>query len=207
MGSSQRKKVSASIEVTTDRRSADRHKLVLRVGLIEQDGRSIFCLVKNISSAGVQVKPYGRVSQGISSSLRVGDEDPIAGTLVWSRDGLAGIAFENPLNPETLLRIGQKMVPHKRRTAPRVTRYLRGCLKTAGVRHPATICDISMMGARVRTVQPVTFGEVTTIEVPGLPALRAMVRWADGAEYGLSFHTPLPLQIIADLLSKDHRCV
>lgn len=163
----------------------------------------MFCLIRNISSAGVQVKPYGRVVDGLTIALRVGDEDPLAGTMVWSRDGLAGIEFEQRLNPQALLRIGQKLVAHKRRNAPRAKTSLNACLRTGGRRYAVTLCDLSMLGARVRTVQPVTFGETTIFEVPGLPALRAYARWSAGAEYGLSFETPVPMQIIADLLSGE----
>jgi hypothetical protein len=184
-----------------DQRSAGRHKLILRVGLLEQDGRSIFCLVKNISATGVQVKPYGDVSKGTGVSLRVGDEN-IPGTPVWSRDGLVGVKFRQTLNPQALLRIGQNMVVHRRRTAPRVLTDLKGVLRTGGIRRSVTICDLSMAGARVRIDQPVTFGNSTILEVPGLPSLTACVRWSDGAGFGVSFQTPLSIQMVADLLSK-----
>jgi hypothetical protein len=185
-----------------DQRSADRHKLILRVGLLEQDGRSIFCLVKNISTTGVQVKPYGDVSQGKGVSLRVGDEN-IPGTPLWSRDGLVGIKFGQTLNPQALLRIGQKMVVHKRRTAPRVMTDLKGSLRTGGIRRTITVCDLSMAGARIRTAQPITFGPTTILEVPGLPSLTACVRWSHDAEHGVSFQPPLSIQMVADLLSKE----
>jgi hypothetical protein len=175
----------------------------LRVGLLEQDGRSIFCLVKNISAAGVQVRPYGRISEGTIVSIRVGDENSIPGTVVWSRDGSAGVEFEQPLSPEALLQFGQKMVSHRRRAGPRVITELRACLRTAGIRHSVTVCDLSMAGARLRTALPVTFGDTTLIEVPGLPSLKAFVRWSDGDEHGVTFQTPLPIQIIADLLTRD----
>lgn len=187
----------------TDKRSADRQKLILRVGLLEHNGRSIFCLVKNISASGVQVKPYGDLPPGVVVSLRVGDETPIGGTLVWSRGGLVGVKFAQALNPQTLLRIGQKMVVHKRRTAPRLVIELKGFVRTGGTRQPITICDLSVAGARVQTDRPFKFGETTIIDLPGFPSLNACVRWSDAAEFGVSFHPPLPMQIVAELLSED----
>ena len=197
-----RKNVTTSDKQGANRRSAAREKLILRIGLLEQDGRPIFCLVRNISSVGVQVKPYSRVAEGSGISLRVGDENPIPGTVVWSRDGLVGIRFGQPLNPQALLRIGQKMAAHRRRNAPRVTTNLRGCLRTGGLRYSTTVCDLSMVGARLRIDDPVSFGDNTLIEVPGLPCLRVHVRWSDGAEHGVSFQTPLPMQILSNLLSR-----
>jgi hypothetical protein len=135
-------------------------------------------------------------------TLKVGDEN-IPGTLLWSRDGSVGIRFGQTLNPQALLRIGQKMVVHKRRTAPRVITDLKGSLRTGGIRRSVTICDLSMAGARIRTAQPITFGEITILEVPGLPSLTACLRWSNGAELGVSFQPPLSIQMVADLLSKE----
>lgn len=185
----------------TNQRLEGRQKLILRVGLLEQDGRSIFCLVKNISASGVQVKPYGNLISGTNVSLRVGDENPIPGAVMWCRDGLAGVKFQQTLNPQGLLRIGQKMLMHRRRNAPRLPTALKATLRTGGKKHPIIICDLSMTGARVRTEGSVTFGETTTLEISGLPSLTACVRWSDRGESGVSFHPPLPIQIVAELLS------
>ena len=197
-----RKKITTLDHLAADRRSDERQKLILRIGVLELDDRPVFCLVRNISSSGVEVKPYSRVSQGSSISLRVGDENAIPGTVVWVRDDLVGIKFGQPLNPQALLRIGQKMAAHRRRNAPRVATDLQACLKTAGLRYSATVCDLSMVGARIRTNDPLSFGEITLIEVPGLPCLRVYVRWSDGTDHGVSFHTPLPMQVLADLVSR-----
>jgi len=39
-----------------ERRKDARFTLILRVGVLEQRGKSALCLVKNISSSGVQIK-------------------------------------------------------------------------------------------------------------------------------------------------------
>jgi len=184
-----------------DRRSSPRHTLVLRVGLLEQEGRPASCLVKNISPAGVQVKPYGRLDHGKNVTLRVGDEVAISGTVVWARDGLAGIEFEETLGREALLRVAQKMAAHRRRGAPRMNTDIQATIRTGGRAYSGTLCDLSMQGAKLRATQSVRFGESTVIDVAGLPSLRAFVRWTDGSEFGVSFETALPMQIIAELVA------
>jgi hypothetical protein len=190
-------------EQKTEQRAEGRQKLILRVGLLEQDGKSIFCLVKNISASGVQVKPFGSLAKGAEVSLRVGDENPIPAVLMWSRNGLAGLMFRQTLNPRALLRIGQKMLVHRRRTSPRIVMALNGSLRTGGRKQPIIICDLSMAGARVRAEGQVRFGDTAFLDIPGLPSLIACVRWSDGAEFGVSFHPPLPMQILSELLAKD----
>lgn len=203
MRRSQPKNQETSPEVFSERRSNARHKLVLRVGLLEMESGSTFCLVKNISSTGVQVKPYGPLKTGVSAALRVGDERAVDGVVVWNRDGLAGIEFTQTLNPQALLRIGQKMLSQRRRNSPRVATDLKASLRTGGRRHSVTVCDLSMIGARVRAKGSITFGDNTLLEVTGLPTLKAFIRWSEDMEHGISFETPLPIQILADLIADD----
>lgn len=203
MRRSQPKNQETSPEVFSERRSNARHKLVLRVGLLEMESGSTFCLVKNISSTGVQVKPYGPLKTGVSAALRVGDERAIEGIVVWNRDGLAGIEFTQTLNPQALLRIGQKILSDKRRTSPRVATDLGATLRTGGRRHSVTVCDLSMVGARIRASEPILFGENTLIELAGIPSLKAFVRWSEDTEHGVSFQIALPIQILADLIAED----
>ena len=183
-----------------DRRSADRQKLILRVGLLEQEGGPVFCLVRNISSVGTEVKPFSPVVDGSGISLRVGDEKPIPGLVVWSRDGLIGIRFGQPLNPQALLRIGQKMAAHKSGSVPWVGTDLRGCLRTGGLEYSVSVSDITMVGARLRIAGPVSFGKTMLVDLPGLPSLDVWVCWSNGAEHGVFFKSPLPGQLLADLL-------
>jgi hypothetical protein len=184
----------------TDRRSSDRQRLVLRVGLLEQESRSIFCLVKNISSAGILAKPYGTLIPGIGAALRVGDEDAILGTVVWEREGLAGMKFKCLLDQSALLRVVQKMVASRRRSIPRLSTDLHACVRTGGRAYRARLSDLSLRGARLSTRHPVCFGESTTLDLPGLPRLKSYVRWTDGSEFGVSFDVPLPMQVIANLV-------
>jgi len=103
-----------------DRRLQERHTLVLRVGLLENEGNASFCLLKNISSKGVQVKLYASVREGTNVCLRVGDDDALEGRVAWVRDGNAGITFGKCLDPDTLLRVRQIVSPDRRRASPRV---------------------------------------------------------------------------------------
>jgi hypothetical protein len=66
-----------------ERRALKRETMVLRVGLLESGGKLSFCLVKNISAAGVQVKIYGHISPDSPVALKVGDESPLEGRVIW----------------------------------------------------------------------------------------------------------------------------
>lgn len=176
------------------------HKLVLRIGLLDQETGPTFCLVKNISLEGVQVKPYGNLTRGAKVALRVGDEDPVPGIVAWVQDRLAGIVFEEVLAPQALLRVAQQLAVVRRRSGPRINTDLDASLRTGGRVYRVTLCDLSMQGARIRALRHVDFGGPTTLEVLGLPILKCYLRWEDEMEFGVSFEAALPMQIIANLL-------
>ena len=180
-----------------DRRKEVRHTLILRVGVLEQRGRSSLCLVKNISPTGVQLKIYTKPVADERVSIRVADEGPVQGRLIWIKDDSAGISFDGELDPATLLRVQQKLRPHRRRTMPRIAVEASATLRTGGHTRRASVCDISSVGARVRTRSSLAPGDKAMVTLDDLPAISAYVRWTDGQQAGLSFETPIPMQIIA----------
>lgn len=189
-----------------ERRKERRYTLILRAGLLEQQGRTSFCLVKNISSTGIQLKVYNRPALG-AASLRVADEQPVAGRLIWIKDDSAGIGFYEELDPATLLRVQQKLRPTKRRALPRVRVDARALLRICGSALRATVCDISNLGARIRVNAKLKPGDRATIEFPDLPSIGAYVRWAEDDEAGLAFETPIPMHIIANWIQGRARPV
>jgi hypothetical protein len=180
-----------------ERRKDARYTLILRVGVLEQNGRSSLCLIKNISSSGVQLKCYARPVVGCEASIRVADEVPLRGRLIWIEDDIAGMSFDEELDTAALLRVQQKLRPNRRRTTPRVNVDASACLRTGGRIYRAAVCDISSMGARIKTTSGLKPGDRAIVTLSDLPSLESYVRWSDGNEAGLVFETPIPMQIIA----------
>ena len=190
-------KVSTASALVGERRSGKRQKLVLRVGVISSADRTSYCLVRNISPAGMAVKVFGQTTPGSMVSIRVGDEVPIPGRVAWVRDQIAGIEFSEQLPPETLLRAAQKLAPTRRRSSPRVGAVAKVLLRTGGKYCPATLLDVSATGARVQLVKAGAVGSTVMVTLPDVPSIRAFVRWQDDRELGLAFEAPIPIEVIA----------
>ena len=175
-----------------ERRKEGRFTLILRVAVMEQYGRSSLCIVKNISPSGIQVKLYIGAIVDAPVSIRVADELPVHGHLCWVAKDTAGISFDQELDPTALLRVRQKLRPHRRRTLPRIAVGASATLRTGGRTRRARVCDISSVGARVRTRCSLIAGDRAMITLDGLPTMNAFVRWSDGEEFGLAFGTSHP---------------
>ena len=180
-----------------ERRKESRFTLILRVGVLEQEGRSSLCLVKNISSSGLQLKCYGRPVVDAPASIRVADEAPLRGRVIWIDGEIVGFTFDQELDAAVMLRVQQKLRPNRRRSSPRVNVEAAACLRARGRIYPAAVCDISSMGARIRSKARLEPGDRAILSLSDLPFLEAYVRWSDGDEVGLIFETPIPMQIMA----------
>ncbi|HET9810464.1 MAG TPA: PilZ domain-containing protein [Sphingomicrobium sp.] len=189
----------------TERRRAPlqiRQPVLSRIAILSGESRAAYCLIRNISANGAAVKLYGRVVVGAAAKLQVGDEEPIPGRIVWARREMAGIAFSNPLESDALLRVMQKKPTTRRRSSPRVSTVAQIVLKTGGGKYVSELRDISAIGAKIRTRRPVNPGRSAMLIVPGMPMMRAFVRWVDDTELGLAFDVPLPIQVIAQWLDE-----
>lgn len=188
-----------------ERRSQERYTMILRVGILEHEGKNSFCLVKNISATGVQLKLYTSASIDHEVRVWVADEEPIGGRIVWIRDGIAGIRFGTRIDPQALLRLQQKLRAVRRRSMPRIAASGYTAVRMGGRNIASVLRDISSMGAKISTSRPLEPGGLALVRFPGLPELRAYVRWVDDCESGLVFETPIPMQIIAEWLDQRPR--
>lgn len=180
-----------------ERRREARYTLILRAGVLEQAGRTSFCLVRNISSAGVQLKVYTPPVEGASATLRVADEQPVAGRVAWINGDNAGLSLDEELDAVTLLRVQQKMKPHQRRAFPRVDLDTGAILRTGGRTLRVRVLDLSSLGARISGTAKLSRDHRVIVELTDLPSIAAYVRWVGESDAGLVFETPIPMQIIA----------
>lgn len=185
-----------------ERRSRSRRPVISRLAILSDGKRAAFCLIRNVSATGAAVKLYGQIPAAPSVTLQVGDERPLGGRIAWVRGDAAGISFSSPLEPQALHRVQQKQPPIRRRSSPRVSAVAQVIVKTGGRRYAGELRDISALGAKVRTRRPVNPGSFVVLVLPGMPLMKAFVRWADRTELGLSFDIPLPIQVIAGWLDE-----
>lgn len=171
------------------------------VGLLEQDGRTTFCLIKRISAAGARVKVYGKLADAAGIALRISDEDPICGIVVSRHDDVAEIEFVTRLEANALGQLSSKLGDVPASTPPLESDDIRVRLRTGGGNYQATLSGLSMHGATLRADGDVPFTSPTLIDVPGLPSLGCNLRWADGPEYCVSLEAAIPIQIIAGVLA------
>lgn len=185
--------------------SRDPRTLVLRAGLLEQAGKTSFCLVKDISQSGIRAKLYSTGFELGRVKVRIADAGPVLGEIVWIADEHAGIAFGDTAGRDAMRRLRREPRPDARRSVPRVATAARAIVRSGGRAFAAELCDISSFGAKVRTRRSLKPDRAAVVDIPDLPSIRAYVRWSDGQDSGLEFATPIPMQVIGHWIDQRLR--
>ena len=187
-----------------DRRLEDRHVAVLRVAKLRTPHGEELCRVRNISSSGLMAHVYSDLNVGDAVTAEFKSGHPISGSIVWRRDGLAGMAFDEVVDAASVLH-GDDFAPtaHQPR-APRLGVKLRARIRIGAFYRPVTLCDISQGGAKIEPAEVAETGQKIVLMITGLPAVAGMIRWQDQNQAGIEFDIALPFDTLARWAATVH---
>lgn len=181
-----------------ERRDTLRHVTVLRVAKLLTPRNEELCLVRNISAGGLMAHIYSELNIGEPVSAEFKSGQAVSGRVLWRRDGLAGIQFDEPVNAAEVLADNQDDSPSSQQArAPRVGIDVRARLRVGARYHAVTMCNISQGGGRVSPGASLEAGQKIILTVNGLPPIAGSVRWCDEDHAGIAFDTPIAFEALA----------
>ena len=174
----------------SDRRDAERHMTLYRVGSLSIGDRRELCLIKNISAGGMMVRSYCPIPEGTAIAVELKCGQPITGVASWYREPNVGIAFDQPID---VIEILSTSMQGPRPRMPRIEVSCFATLREGASTYRMRACDISQGGLKLigETVIPVASDIV--VSLPGLEPQRGVVRWNEGGQIGVTFNRLLPL--------------
>ena len=174
----------------SDRRDAERHMTLYRVGSLSIGDRRELCLIKNISAGGMMVRSYCPIPEGTAIAVELKCGQPITGVASWYREPNVGIAFDQPID---VIEILSTSMQGPRPRMPRIEVSCFATLREGASTYRMRACDISQGGLKLigETVIPVASDIV--VSLPGLEPQRGVVRWNEGGQIGITFNRLLPL--------------
>lgn len=182
--------MSAEPPTEGNRRADERHVTLFRVGTIVVRGRRELCLVKNISAGGALVRAYCSLEPDMKLHIELKERQPVSGVVTWIKGTDAGITFDERVDVIELLKSsGDDPRPRMPRIEVRSVCFVRA----GAILHRAIVHNISQGGLSVETPNGLSVNADVTVSIPGLSPQDAVVRWAHGDRYGLSFNSVLPL--------------
>jgi hypothetical protein len=163
-------------------RAAPRFTLLLRTAKLIAAVGEYLCVVRDVSSTGISVRTFHPLPDGqLVLELPNGDRHPLE--KVWENDGAAGFRFSGEVDVTRLIE-GKGRFPKR---GVRLHMELPATLGTLGGLHDAVVRNLSQQGARIETRNRLALDQRVQLELKGLPAIRAVVRWRKDNEYGLAF--------------------
>lgn len=173
-----------------ERREGERHMTLYRVGSILVEDRRELCLIKNISAGGMMIRLYCSIAQGASVTVELKSGQPILGKISWTRDHVAGIAFDLPIDVIDVL---SATMDGPRPRMPRIETRCHATLREGANILRVRVCDVSQGGAKIACETILPRGIDVIVTLPGLEPLPGVTCWVDGGFIGVSFNRLLPL--------------
>ena len=186
------------VPVVNDLRSDERQRSVYRPALIETDGYSGFCLVRNLSSWGMKADAYAELDSGQRVVVELSHIQRVEGEIVWSDGSNVGVKFDHQIDVAAVLTGTEGMSGNM--SCSRPPRLSIGCTARVFTERgeiPAWVSDVSQRGLKV-TITGVANGEELKVELPHHSPKKAIVRWTQDGAAGLNFVAPMKYSELAE---------
>ena len=195
--------LSSAVPAPPERRASERDIKILRVGTLVADGRRELCLIRNISAGGLMAHVYSRLLPGQRVMVELKTNQAIAGRVVWTREGNAGIQFDAAMDVAELLASPQVMDNGWRARTPRVEIDRMATLRAGARTTWVNARDISQSGVKIETDHAPVAGEEVVLTLDGFRPLHGVVRWAAGGQCGIAFNQLIPFGQLIDWLKRN----
>lgn len=180
-----------------ERRDGTRHLTLFRVGALAIDGRRELCLIKNISSGGMRIRPYCDLAEGAPVTVELKTGMSVPGSVVWIEESTVGIAFDQPVDVLDVLSASDD---GPRPRMPRIEVRCSATLRDGASVYQLPVCDVSQGGVKLEGQPPVALDCDVVVSMPGLAPQAGVARWCGGGHFGVTFNRLLSLAELVDWL-------
>ena len=192
--------LSTSVPRPLERRNDERVSAMLRVCKLVTGSGEQLVRIKNLSAGGLMafVNHAPQVGEQVSIEL---SSQKIPGTVVWIRDDVIGLKFDQNVDLGELL-AGRKPRHGFRPRPPRLEIRCKASVKVGKVYYTVDVHDISMGGMKVEPIEEYCVGKPVVVVVESLKPIKGEVRWYSERKAGIVFEQPLDFDELAEWVGK-----
>ena len=125
----------------------------------------------------------------------------IPSSVVWIRDGLMGVKFDQNLDLGELL-AGRKPRHGFRPRPPRLQVDCKATVKVGGTFYTCSVHDISLGGMKVEPINEYCLGKKVSVVIESLRPVKGEVRWYSDRRAGIVFDEELGFDELAEWIGK-----
>jgi hypothetical protein len=196
-------------------REAERFAVSVMSQLRLQSGATVDALICNLSTKGFMVNSPEYLAVDSHVHLTIPGIGPCEAVVIWSFCGDTGARFVNPidldryweavrrpheprhdsqLQPFEPVSVSQHLGRYLERGAERINADGRFALRGGDISTvEAEIRDISALGLKGACSETLTIGSLITVDIPGIGAVDAEVKWQLSGRFGALFLEPIDL--------------
>ncbi|HEX5258533.1 MAG TPA: PilZ domain-containing protein [Sphingomicrobium sp.] len=193
--------LSTAVPRPVERRDDERVSAMLRIGkLVDGTGSQQLIKLKNMSAGGIMaiVTNAPAVDDRVQIEL---SSQKIPATVVWTRDDLVGVKFDQNVDLGELL-AGRKPRLGFRARPPRLEIACKASVRVGKVYYTVDVHDISLGGMKVEPIEEYCVGKKVVVVVESLRPIKGEVRWFSERRAGIVFDKPLEFDELSEWVSK-----
>jgi hypothetical protein len=193
--------LSTAVPRPAERRNDDRVSAMLRVGKLTDSNRNEQLVkVKNLSAGGVMVIVTRTPPVGEHVELELSSQR-IPGSIIWIRDEMAGIKFDQDVDLGELL-AGRKPRHGFRPRPPRLEIPCKASVRVGKTYYTVDVHDISLGGIKVQPIEEYCVGKKVIVVIESLRPVKGEVRWYSDRRAGIVFDQALNFDELAEWVGK-----
>jgi hypothetical protein len=192
--------LSLAVPRPPERRSEERVLPTLRVAKMTSAIGEQLIRIRNMSAGGLMADCSRCPPIGAEVKVDFSNQS-IPSTVVWIRDGLIGLKFDQNVDLGELL-AGRKPRHGFRQRPPRLEVGCSASVKLGKLYYKVEVHDVSMGGMKVGPIDEYCIGEKVTVVIESLRPIRGVVRWYSERRAGIVFDRELSFEELAEWVGK-----
>jgi hypothetical protein len=192
--------LTTAVPRPAERRQDERLRPLLRVAKLVMDDGERLMRVRNVSAGGLMGEIADPPKTGERVSLELSSQK-IPSTVVWTREGMAGLKFDQTVDLGELL-AGRKPRHGLRPRPPRLEVACKASVRVGKVYYTVDVHDISLGGIKVEPIEEYCVGKQVVVVVESLRPIKGDVRWYSDRRAGIVFQKPLEFEELAEWVGK-----
>ena len=193
--------LSTAVPRPMERRTNERVSAMLRVAKLTNAGsEQQLVRVKNLSAGGLMAIVGKAPTVGDQVDVELSSQK-IPGSVVWIRDDLIGIKFDQNVDLGEML-AGRKPRHGFRPRPPRLAIACKASVRVGKLYYSVDVHDISLGGMKVEPIEEYCVGKKVVVVVESLRPIKGEVRWYSDRRAGIVFDKPLDFDELTEWVGK-----
>lgn len=192
--------LSLAVPRPPERRVEDRVLPTLRVAKLDSAVGEQLIRIRNMSAGGLMADCSRCPQIGAEVGIEFNNQK-IPATVVWIREGLIGLKFDQSLDLGELL-AGRKPRHGFRARPPRLEVGCSATVKIGKLYYKVDVHDMSLGGMKVGPIDDYCIGAKVVVVVESLRPIKGEVRWYSDRRAGIVFERELSFEELAEWVGK-----